>query len=222
MKCKSCEAEINPKWKHAIQSNLCPFCGELVVDEQLRELFVSLKSTMDQIIEEFPDQLNDWMLSNYNLISTTSDKLIDYVPESARPRKQKPELRSDDPDLIQVQSEEETNGFYKRADLIKPRIDGFKSVAERNAHLKKMAEKIRTAGIDENSMLIDDDGESYVSESDPYDDKLPDIIETMANTATNKNSSSNAADSIKLLQLQQKRESSNQGFQSGNGSFSRR
>ena len=35
-----------------------------------------------------------------------------------------------------IQSEERTNEFYKRAEAVKPNIEGFSSVSEKTQHLK--------------------------------------------------------------------------------------
>ena len=45
MKCTSCEREIDPKWRHAIDTNLCPFCGLFIMEERLKDLFFSLSSS---------------------------------------------------------------------------------------------------------------------------------------------------------------------------------
>src|SRR5208282_6533600 len=79
MRCISCETEINPKWKHAIDINVCPFCGKHIMEEHLKNLFSSLGQTMDQL-QQYPDQLNDWMLSNHNYIKTDSPNLKGYLP----------------------------------------------------------------------------------------------------------------------------------------------
>jgi len=47
MRCISCTTEINPQWKHAIDMNVCPFCGKHIMEEHLKNLFAALSSTMD-------------------------------------------------------------------------------------------------------------------------------------------------------------------------------
>src|ERR1700677_4568820 len=78
MECISCKLEINPQWAHAIDMNICPYCGKPIMDEHLKNLFATLRATMEHL-QTYPDQLNDWMLSNHNYIKTDSDKLITYV-----------------------------------------------------------------------------------------------------------------------------------------------
>src|SRR6185436_12414878 len=161
MKCMSCEMEINPKWTHAIDINVCPFCGQGIMEEHLKNLFSSLRQTMESL-SGYPDQLNDWMLSNHNYIKTDSPNIHLYMPkgfaedirkhindqimeEKANTLKSKPPTESqksiikmdnghgqEQEVLVEkVQSEEKTNEFFKRAEAVKPNIDGFKSTSEK-------------------------------------------------------------------------------------------
>src|SRR5579885_95705 len=80
MKCITCEVEINPKWKHAIDINVCPFCGQHIMEEHLKNLLTSLGETMEKL-QAYPQQLDDWLLSNYNYIKTDSPNLKMYLPK---------------------------------------------------------------------------------------------------------------------------------------------
>ena len=276
MKCKSCEAEINPKWKHAIDSNICPFCGESVMEEVLKNLFADLRDIMIQI-SQYPVELNDWMLSNYNFIKTDSPDLINHLPtdqlDEFMKSKHKYKSKSDDGDskkftvkiqtehgeeevmAEKTQSEEKTNDFFKRAEAVKPNIDGFKSAADKTQRLKSIAQQIKKAGspaltVNESGMMIspemmeqadpeavaemqsllaDGGGNiaSSLSSSDEVDD-VPAVVLAMANKAQGKNSgSSNAADLMKLQQMQDRVANSRKAFESGEnrsgkgGGFSR-
>lgn len=135
MKCISCESEINPRFKHAIEQNICPFCGGSIMEELLKSLFVSLQDTMSKM-QAYPDQLNDWLLSNFNYIKTDSPDLMSYVPKEVL-KELKKEIDGEDFDrkkkIIKVkteqgevevvtekiQSDTKTAGFFERAQLIK-------------------------------------------------------------------------------------------------------
>lgn len=173
MKCMSCQMEINPQWKHAIDMNVCPFCGQGIMEEHLKNLFSSLRQNMD-LLNEYPDQLNDWMLSNHNYIKTDSPNLHIYIPkdfvedikkqhidELTEEKKTKDKKNSDKKFIVKVKndngeeeeviaekvkSEEEVNEFFKRADGIKAGSDGFKSPAEKTQRLKAMAQQIKREG----------------------------------------------------------------------------
>lgn len=138
MKCISCEVEINPKWKHAIDINVCPFCGQGIMEEHLKNLLTSLRETMEKL-SEYPDQVNDWMLSNYDYIKTDSPNIINYVPQDTIKDLYKDMKRIDDEEKFlekkrytvkvktesgeeeieteKIQSDERTNDFFKRAEV---------------------------------------------------------------------------------------------------------
>lgn len=267
MKCISCEVEINPKWTHAIDINVCPFCGSHIMEEHLKNLFVSLRETIDKL-KDYPDQLNDWMLSNCNYIKTNSPDISIYAPkcnhkvEDDVPAENKPlkkdnsytvkietERGTEEVKVEKVQSQEKTNDFFKRAEAFKPGIDGFKSTQDKTKHLKALAKHIQEqgSGTIEPEMVFEDSeiggtfdkssvadlknlmheeyggGEEMSDSSDTYsngDDDIPAAVLNMAANAKGKQLNGNEA-AIKLQELQDKRKSSKQNFNSGGGGFHR-
>lgn len=162
MKCISCEVEINPKWKYAIDMNVCPFCGKHIMEEHLKTLLASLADTMEKLAE-YPDQVNDWLLSNYNYIKTDSPDLPNYMPDDYirelkklederdfQERKKftvkvKTEKGEEEVVAEKIQSDEKTSDFFKRAEAINSvSKDGPKSVSEKTAYLKQLKKKIET------------------------------------------------------------------------------
>lgn len=258
MKCTSCEAEINPKWVHAIEQNICPFCGKSIMEEHLKNLFTSLRDTMSKL-SEHPDQLNDWMLSNYNYIKTDSKDLHLYSPKGSNVRhlQDNPNVEilpnSDNKYVVtvktdkgeeniiaeKIQTDEKTNEFFKRAEAVKPNIDGFKTAAAKNDHLRKIVQQIKKSGtssINEdgdtssipNDMIENADPEAvaeFISVMDegnmissalasPDGDDIPASVLNMASKA-GKGGHSNAADLLKLQQMQSKSLSSRRDFENG-------
>jgi hypothetical protein len=80
MKCISCESDIDPKWAHAISINVCPNCGQAIMEEHLKNLLSTLGSTMREL-QQYPEQLNDWLFSNYQYVKTDSPLLASYLPK---------------------------------------------------------------------------------------------------------------------------------------------
>jgi hypothetical protein len=267
MQCISCDSEINPKWKHAIDQNVCPYCGQAIMDENLKSLLSILADTMEKM-QEYPAQLNDWMLSNYNFIKTDSEQLINYLPKdslkdlkkieddkSFQERKEnkkftvkvKTEHGEQEVQAEKIQSEDKTNEFFKRAEAVKPRLEGFKNASEKTEHLKKLAQQIKRAGT---PLLANEDGDSeflsaeLIDAADPdavvemrsllegneissslevnSEDDIPPVVLNMASRAK---SGVNPKDMIKLQQLQNRVNQSKNNFESGvnrgKGGFSR-
>lgn len=69
MKCESCNVQIDPKWKNAIEKNECPFCGEFIMDNNLKELLLEAKDIFDNLMQEnYKDAFVDWIKANYNFV----------------------------------------------------------------------------------------------------------------------------------------------------------
>ncbi len=180
MKCISCEVEINPQWTHAIDNNICPFCGKHIMEEHLKNLFASLRETMEAL-QKYPEQLNDWLLSNHSYIKTDSPDIGKFMPaemlkelkkveddKDFQKRKEnqkftvkvKTEHGEEEVVAEKIQSEEKTNDFFKRAEVIRtpanqsaPQGGGaggaaptFQSPTEKTQYLKNMANQIKKVG----------------------------------------------------------------------------
>jgi hypothetical protein len=159
MKCKSCQVEINPQWKHAIDMNVCPFCGKEIMETILKDLLSTLRSTMEQL-SGYQDQVDDWMLSNYNYIKTTSKEFSKYLPKQNKKTEVKVEDESVGEEYIvnvqteegvepvvakKIQSDERTNSFFKRAE-VKTTGKGYGATPEKTQHYKSLVKQIREGG----------------------------------------------------------------------------
>src|SRR5271166_342551 len=182
MKCISCQTDINPKWAHAIEINVCPFCGQHIMEEHLKNCIANLAIAMSDMLK-YPEQLDDWLISNHNYIKTTSPNLIDHVSKDVvkeafnlqEPTRaaQQQQASLTEPKISKVkiklpgggteeilvektQSEEQTNSFFDRAEVLKgagktsgkaPKSpdepDAPKSVAEKTQNLRAHAQQIR-------------------------------------------------------------------------------
>lgn len=275
MKCKSCELEINPQWAHAIDMNVCPFCGKHIMDNELKVLFGTLRETMEKL-KDHGTELDDWLLSNHSYIKTNSEKLIDYLPsemlhglkkaqddQNFQERKKftvkvKTDTGEEEVPAETLQSEAQTSEFFRRAEVIRtpsakrPSTGPSQSLGEKTEHFKHVVQQIKRAGT--RSLTVQDDGgglpPGMLEDADPEavaefqqmisggegissalttntGDDISDHI-LMANqaiAAKRGGSNSNNADLLKLQQMQERRNSSAQNFESGanrgKGGFSR-
>lgn len=165
MKCISCEIEINPKWKHAIDINVCPFCGKHILEEHLKNLLAVLATTMENL-QQYSQQVEDWLLSNYNYIKTDSPNLVNFLPtdfikdlkkieddKSFEEKKNKKyitkvqtESGEEEVQVEKIQSEEKTNEFFKRAQAIRPNVEGEQNITDKTKRIKEVANQIRRGG----------------------------------------------------------------------------
>lgn len=66
MKCMNCEAEILPQYVKAIETNVCPGCGEQIYNDSTKELMEGLKQAME-IMPNNPQGIAGWLLSNFHI-----------------------------------------------------------------------------------------------------------------------------------------------------------
>jgi len=165
MQCISCKIQIDPKWTHAIDINVCPFCGEPIMLELLKNLFASLRTTMDGL-KSYSAQLDDWMLSNHNYIKTDSPQIADFMPKDMLDEikkaaldkefqekksqqkhmvKVKTENGEEEVEVNKIQSEESTDAFFKRAETTKANGE-FKNITDKTQHFKNLTKQIKKAG----------------------------------------------------------------------------
>lgn len=276
MKCMSCEAAINPKWKHAIDNNVCPCCGLCIMEEELKDLLLSLGDTISDL-SKYQEQMNDWLLSNHNYIRTDSPELINYISEDVMTKikedakeaainairilknKDFGEKKSsgekftikvktengeeEDVEVEKIQDENTTNDFFKRAEAVKPNIDGFKNPADKTKKLKNLVQQIKkngTGSMAASSGLSDYADPEAVAEMEGYisgggeiasslsndgdgGDEIPSIVLAMANRsrANGNVNDANERDLQKLQSLQNRTASARENSLSGKGAFSR-
>ncbi len=240
MKCTSCSSDINPKWKHAVDTNLCPFCGQLIMDAELKALLSTLTTTLEQL-SGHSEYVEDWLRTHGYV---REDKIV-YVqapaPATVEAAKAVPALPKD---TLQIQDQEVTNKFFKNAEATK--------IVSKTQHLKEMAAQIKKQGVA--SLTADPYGGMISAEAlnnaDPEvvadlqeilgssqeiasslpatgddEDEIHPIALAMAQVAGGGNKGqSNAKDLMKLQQLQSKTSHARNRMLSGSGgkgSFSR-
>lgn len=159
MKCNSCSTDIDPKWRHAIEQNSCPFCGDVILPEELKNLFTTLSTVLNIATATYSEQLEDWLLSNYEFIKTTSPKLAQLAPKRHASGNEKLALEDQEEriEIINGQevkikpllSQERANVFAKRSGAMKKNGGSFSS-ADR---IKKLKQEIEKGGNPEMSIV---------------------------------------------------------------------
>jgi hypothetical protein len=138
--------------------------------DQLKSLLSTLSDTLKQL-QEYPEQLNDWLLSNYSYIKTDSPDLPRYLPAEAIKTLNKQindrECQEKKTKVVQLKidgkmqnvtveklaSDEQTQAKFDRTEIIRGmgKTSGKaardpnapKSLAERTQFLKEINERIR-------------------------------------------------------------------------------
>ena len=229
MKCMSCQSDINPKWKFAIENNSCPCCGDKIMEEELKNLLSTLSSTINSLTENYSEQLNDWLLSNFNYIKTNSPNLKNYLPKELFVTQSRQsnssfednELQDEDDELVKKVSDEQAARFFKNS--------GADKVVKRTQELKELVQKIKSENPSMKTITsadVSEMEENYDQEEDrgAYDEDIPPAVLAFANQSNKKDPSYNQKDMLRLQQLQQRTLESRRNMVNGTGgkgSFSR-
>jgi hypothetical protein len=234
MKCLSCQLDIDPKWKHAIDNNVCPFCGDHIMPEDLKNNIVSLREIISSFKEKYSEQLDDLLFSNYNYVRIDSPRMKQFTPEPKIIYHQK-HSNDEDPshqehESLSVQDQEVTSKFFKNAEVSKAvsRTNELKKlvteIKSSNPNLKKIAHSSPVMTADELASEMEEDFESPMPHYQNSDDDIPAAVLAFTNQKNNKDPNYNMRDVLKLQQLQQRTVHSRDNVingTGGKGSFSR-
>ncbi len=223
MNCLSCQSNIDPKWKHAIDNNVCPFCGESIMPEDLKEHISNLSTTLSAFQEAYPEQLDDWILSNFNYVRVDGEKIKEFFPKQevkvVYRNKVSDEQLEEDEGLIDVQDPEVTSKFFKNAGAI--------GNVKKADDIKKMISQIKSEnpGISNIPVDYDDDisMDDTVEMDDNYSEQIPSAVLAFAGRKNGKDSADyNAKDLIRMQNMHEKIKEARQNvLTGGKGSFSR-
>lgn len=95
MKCNSCSEEVPSKFAHAIATNVCPLCGQQIMEPALQKVLNSLRDAMlAAISDDYQQEAFDWLSSNFNLLSKDSDEYQNLVSENSELQNEIQELKN--------------------------------------------------------------------------------------------------------------------------------
>lgn len=170
MKCQTCDGEVPQKFAYAIAMNVCPLCGQQIMEPELQKVLNSLREVMTEAsAQDYQSEAFDWLRSNFNLISVDSEEYqkvlnesiqlkIDLQEEKEKSKYSKPIPKSGrmaqghqevqmgtDEEGNQVQLQGENIQDPERTQVFLERANAAK-MAERNNHYRKMVSQIRKSG----------------------------------------------------------------------------
>lgn len=73
--CQSCKEDISSKFTHAISVNVCPMCGNAIMNEKLQNVLGELKVAFDDA-KDYMSEVEDWLFSNFSLKKIGSDEVV--------------------------------------------------------------------------------------------------------------------------------------------------
>jgi hypothetical protein len=154
MKCMSCNADIPPQWVKAIQSNICPGCGEQIMNEASKELLDELRGAISRMPND-AEGLAGWILSNYELRKVGDAEPVNFHRKSSK-------KQTEDEEVSEMKLKIANNPvqqFLKRTNVEK------QVTASKQSALAKLAQKIKSGAIEEEGQF-----EPTEEESEPEED----------------------------------------------------
>ena len=140
MRCISCGANIPPEWVNAIQSNICPGCGNEIMNELTKELLDELSSAMERMPND-PQGVAGWLISNYRFQKVGSAEPVEKFHRK--------EHESGPKEVGELKVDNSYNEFIKRnnaADLVAKGEQLAKLKKSGNGKLADFANMIQGVG----------------------------------------------------------------------------
>lgn len=128
MNCRSCKENVPPKFAHSISTNVCPLCGQEIMDPKLQNIFGELKIVLEDA-KDYMVEVEDWLFSNFSLKKIAENEVVVDKNMIRQPGKSSPLMRSDHENSDNVEIEERPmTEFAKRAGIhkVKKAIDYIK------------------------------------------------------------------------------------------------
>jgi len=219
MKCMTCQVDIPPTFKDAIQNNKCPSCGQAIYTDEMKSLITEIREALEKMPND-PEGLAGWIVSNYNLTKVGDASPATFYGPKKNKKGPRPVARFPDnteeygdeendyeDDEDSEESDERAKIFAKRAGVSKPKKN-LKDVVKaiRNGE----SEQLLVSNMDD---IPDDPGFSSDFIGQDHD---PDEIAAMMASGGMSSSGAQAVKAEKLKVLK-----SRQNFASGSGSFRR-
>jgi hypothetical protein len=112
MKCKSCQEDVPPKFSHAIEQNICPMCGDEIMDAELKVILINLKDCLSNI-SKYETEIEDYLLSKYSFKKIKNDEII--VNKDKAIEKVKEVIKAEEIKTPKIAITPANNEFFKRA-----------------------------------------------------------------------------------------------------------
>lgn len=183
MKCNSCQENISPKMKKAVEKNLCPFCGDKIVPDELRKSLTVLDSTMEFLLQKFETETLDYIKDKYSLVSKSSLMNSGFAKRTSNSRgKSSDDMENDEDDDLESSIDD--------SDLSLTEKLKDKNFRKKYMLASKISGKAAVSNSDYESILKSKDSDdeprrSHRDEEDQVDDDVDDSIlrklQSMAN-----------------------------------------
>ncbi len=249
MQCKSCNEVVAPKFVYALKTNICPFCGEAIVPDDLQVALSELGEVM-LAADKYKAEIFEWLQANYNLIDMQSDeyKALQEKAEMVNKMPVKQSKTVDPKNIVldkqgnqiggePLQDQGITNKFMERANVKVSQQDRYRNII--NQIKKGGSTSVEMSGGGGGSTMDMEDADpeevmamegalssgapvinSGLMSSDMDDDtEIPAIVEAMAQQASGAGGADYNAKDVAKLQALQSKSARAKKAMAGGGSI---
>ena len=98
MKCNSCSNIIDSRLSFAITQNICPYCGQQIMSDELKELLNNVKPLITSLEEKYEDVWLSWIKENFNMTKLRVGQPI--VKNNSKKDDASPVIKNEDGTII--------------------------------------------------------------------------------------------------------------------------
>jgi predicted RNA-binding Zn-ribbon protein involved in translation (DUF1610 family) len=233
MQCKSCQSIVDPKWKYAIDSNICPSCGGEIMSVELKTCLAGLNAIHSQYYETYEIEIKDWITSNLKLHVLTTEELESYA-KKAKPKRDSSDSSDQPSESFNKFMDKQHAGVMTKQSKLKEIADKFKKgESEESLLLAPTGDAIPKGFTDAKSLNKlfnnqyggedngEDNGEDYEDEDEDYGNEIHPLAYALAKRASTKTLPDDAAVKIFHAREKQKRKQAKNALNGSGGGFRR-
>lgn len=230
MQCKSCQSIVDPKWKYAIDSNICPSCGGEIMSVELKTCLGGLNAIHAQYYETYESEIKDWITSNLKLHVLTTEELESYA-KKAKPKRDSSDSSDQPSEAFNKFMDKQHAGVMTKQSKLKEIADKFKKgESEESLLLAPTGDAIPKGFTDAKSLnklfnnqsVDEDDGEDYEDDDEDLGNDIHPLAYALQKKASAKTLPDDAAVKIFHAREKQKRKQAKNALNgSGSGGFRR-
>ena len=152
MNCMSCGSPIRPEFKASIRNNVCPACGDPLMNDETQELLSEIKEAFIKMPND-PEGLAGWLLANYEMrkIGQADPVKMFYGDKNKKPLRYDQEGNLSKEDQLRKNpklAQNKLQMFYQNAGIKQPKT---------REHYNEIARQIQSNGPNLDSMYDNQD-----------------------------------------------------------------
>lgn len=158
MKCNSCQETISPKMRKAVENNICPFCGDKIVPDELRKSLSELDNVLIFLLDKFETETFDYLKDRYGITNRPQGPARTSRPVSHDEEEDYDDSHDVDDDDIPLNEKLKNKNFRKKY-LAANKIKGTTPVNEFASMMGQEDDDLRRSSRDDDDYYVNQGNE---------------------------------------------------------------